>query len=145
MPTKPRPDPARPAWVKLGELAEETRSRRDDQAGEVTGDWEPGDITAAVLAVETAGWTFRRAAAEVLRMLFDPDARPDDLRRAVIPLARQEPAPGPGLTREEREELRAQAVASCEAATERSKRRETGPMPRLAEDTPPGAARTETR
>jgi hypothetical protein len=126
--SQPHPVPGRPAWGKLRELAAEARERRGDGLG----DWEPGDIEDAVTAVETAGWTFARARAEVHRMLGDPNARPGDLRAAILADARGKG--GAGLTREEREELRASALASCEAATERfAHQRRTGPMPALRE------------
>lgn len=134
--SRPRPTPGRPAWGKLRELAAEARERQEDGLG----DWEPGDIGDALTAVETAGWSFRRAHAEIVRMLSDPDASPGDLRAAVRAEART--AAGTAYTREEREELKALALGACEAASETWKRA-TGPLARLREqddDAPPGAA-----
>jgi hypothetical protein len=124
-----RPVPGRPAWTQLRAMAAEARERRDDGLG----DWDPGDIDAALIAVETAGWSWRRALAEVTRMLGDPDATPGDLRAAVMADARA--ASGTAYTREEREELRALAIGNCEAATERFKH-PTGPQPVLGPGPP---------
>ena len=130
---KPRAVPGRPAWPELRALASAARDRMagDDPANDGLGDWAPGDVSDAITAVETAGWPFRRALAEVARMLGDPDARPGGLRAAVLADARN--SPGPALTREERDELRAKALGDCGAATERWKHA-TGPQERLTED-----------
>jgi hypothetical protein len=124
---KSRATPGRPAWPELRALAGAARDRAEDGLG----DWDPGDVSDAITAVETAGWPFKRALAEVTRMLGDPDARPGGLRAAVLADARVNS--GPGLTREEREELRSLALANCEAATEQWKHpgRVTGPQERL--------------
>jgi hypothetical protein len=98
------------------------------------GDWDPADIADAITAVEVAGWPFRRALAEVSRMLADPDATPAELRAAIGSSTR--PAGGHGLTAEEREELKAEALAACAAATEQHKH-PTGPMPVLSEGRDP--------
>lgn len=118
---KPRAAPGRPAWPELRALAAAARDRmaEGDPANDGLGDWDPGDVADAITAVETAGWPFRRALAEVARMLGDPEARPGGLRAAVR--ADAGGSSGPGLTREEREELRAAALGNCEAATERWK------------------------
>lgn len=117
---KPRAVPGRPAWGKLRELAAEARGRmaEDDPANDGLGDWDRQDIEDAITAVEVAGWPFPRALAEVHRMLGDPDASPGGLRAAVRSDARGNT--GPGLTREERDELRANALAACDEATERT-------------------------
>ena len=130
---KPRAVPGRPAWPELRALASAARDRMagDDPANDGMGDWDPGDVSDAITAVETAGWPFRRALAEVARMLADPDARPAGLRAAVLADARN--SAGPGMTREERDELRAIALGRCAEETERWKHA-TGPQERLTED-----------
>ena len=130
---KPRAVPGRPAWPELRALASAARDRMagDDPANDGLGDWDPGDVSDAITAVETAGWPFRRALAEVARMLADPDARPAGLRAAVLADARN--STGPALTREEWDELRAKALGDCGAATERWKHA-TGPLQKLTED-----------
>jgi hypothetical protein len=113
---KPRATPGRPAWPELRALAGAARDRAEDGLG----DWDPGDVSDAITAVETAGWPFKRALAGGLRAAVLADARGSS---------------GPGLTREEREELRSLALANCEAATEQWKHpgRVTGGQPVLAE------------
>ena len=72
---KPRATPGRPAWPELRALAAAARDRmaEGDPANDGLGDWDPGDVADAITAVETAGWPFRRALAEVARMLADTD------------------------------------------------------------------------
>lgn len=116
----------RPSWAALRTIFSETRADWDSSVPDL-------DPVAAVLAAETAGVPFEKALREALRLLLAEDGTPGELRDFAARHARSAAFSGPGLTREERAELRAAAVGACEAASERARARETGPQPRLRE------------
>lgn len=74
-------------------------------------DWDRDQAWNALLAARSAGWTFGRILREVVRLLLIEDSRPADLRYA----AGETRVTAPGRLPED---LRSQALADCEAATE---------------------------
>lgn len=85
-------------------------------------DWDRDDTWNALLAARAAGWDFTRTVREVVRLLLREDSEPRELRHAARPpiAAPEHPGSLPG-------DLRAQALADCEAAAESLRHRERGP------------------
>lgn len=100
-------------------------------------DFDHVDWQGAILACRNAGVPFAGVAPVVWRLAWDTRTRAQDAAAEVRNLARgyRAPRPGHGLTREERDELRALAVGNCEAATQKF-RHPTGPQPVLGPDPP---------
>lgn len=105
-------------------------------------DWGIDETRTAILASRTAGREWKHIAVRLVDIALrdeTPPTRPaelwDDLRgvSARIPASA---AAGPGLSREERDELRANALAACVAASEKHGIRETGPQPALRDSGP---------
>lgn len=99
--------PVRDAWPQLRALAAGMRA-----------DWEPGDTDAAILAWELANLPFGDAEREVHRVIWDTEGSPAEIRNTARARARHQVPSGSGVSLEERQELLARALASCEAATE---------------------------
>ena len=96
-----------------------------DLACRMRPDWDGERLWAAMLAARTANWPFLRTAREVMRLVAIEDSGPDDLRIA----AGKTRLPGPSHhTAEEIDDLKAQALADMNAATEqfRGQARDTG-------------------
>jgi hypothetical protein len=102
--------PAGPAdaWPELRALAVAMRP-----------DWDPGDTEDAVRAWEAANLPYGDAARETWRAVWDPDAKPHEIRNTARARAVNAGRSGSGITLEERDELRARLLARCDAATER--------------------------
>jgi hypothetical protein len=79
-------------------------------------DWDEEETWQAVRATHDAAWPWKRTLQETTRLLLTADSSPADLRHAAR--GTRGPRPGTGLTAEEREELRTEALARCEAATQ---------------------------
>lgn len=82
-------------------------------------DWDPADAEAAIRAWEMAGLPFGDAFREAYRAIWDPDGDPHEIRNTAR--ARAFSRAGTGVTAEEREELWANLVTACEAATSRQR------------------------
>lgn len=52
-------------------------------AEEMRPDWNSDVLADALIAAKTAGWTWTHTLRETVRLLCDPNASPDDLRRAA--------------------------------------------------------------
>jgi hypothetical protein len=129
----PKP-PLRPVWPQLRALYAASREdwiASDAESGLCRPEAEASPTAeAAVIAAEQAGVPYPEALAEAVRVMRDAGGKAGDLLGLARARSRSAAFPGTPLTREERDELRAQALASCAAATERHKR-PTGPMPAL--------------
>lgn len=56
-------------------------------------DWDRDDMTGAVTAARSSGWTWERLTLETARLMADPEGAPRDLREACRdPLERSGPA-----------------------------------------------------
>lgn len=88
-----------------------------DLAVAVRPDWDRDETWQGIHACHDAGWPWKRTVAETVRLLFAEDGLPSALRHAAgdVRAFRR----GEELTAEERAEIRAQAIAACEAGTER--------------------------
>lgn len=130
----PKP-PLRPVWPKLRDLY--AASRQDWIAADAeAGLCKPDDgasptAEAAVIAAEQSGVPYAEALAEAVRVIRDAGGKAGDLLGLARSHSRALVFSGPGLTREEREELRANALAACEANTARVNQRRTRPQPVL--------------
>ncbi len=80
-------------------------------------DWKPDEVRDALIACHDAGWPWKRIHEEATRVLFTEGSAPAELAHAAGKAPR--PRAGPGLAAEERDELRANALAACEAAAGR--------------------------
>ena len=125
-----------PVWAELAALFARIRpdwvaqSAEAAEAGAESG--MSATAEAAVLAAQAAGVPFDQALAEAIRIVRSADGSPAELRELASRHSRSVAMAGPGLTREEREELRASYLASCQSATERfNAQRTTGPQPAL--------------
>lgn len=87
-----------------------------DLACRMRPDWDGERLWAAMLAARNANWPFLRTAREVMRLVAIDDSAPDDLRIAAGETRLAAPS---HHSPEEIEDLKAQALADANAATER--------------------------
>ena len=130
----PKP-PLRPVWPKLRDLYASSRAdwiAADAEAGLCKpDDGASPTAEAAVIAAEQSGVPYAEAFAEAVRIIRDAGGKAGDLLGLARAHSRSVALSGPGLTREERDELRANALAACEANTARVNQRRSGPQPAL--------------
>lgn len=74
-------------------------------------DWNRDETWSAILAAKHAGWPFARIVREITRLLLIDDSGPRELRFAAGETRTTAPGTLP-------EDLRAQALAACEDASE---------------------------